>query len=251
VIETLKNSGARQKPARRRAAEEPTEPKPAARVVIVSGQDRIGLSTLGRGIRVGAAQIGRNGTSGAVPAKSEPGDVLACLRLATQHQHARLDERLDAVARFSDPGQRRGLSQRYAAFHIPADVVLAPWLTDVPDLDLAARSRTPLLAAFASERRLPEFPAPASQAEALGMLYVLEGSTLGGRVITGALAARGVVDPDLAFLDPYREQTGVRWRGFLAVLDREVRDDGPIVEACRGAVRAFDHAEHVLCGEAA
>ena len=83
------------------------------------------------------------------------------------------------------------------------------------------------------------------------MLYVLEGSTLGGRFITGALAARGVTDPDLAFLDPYRDQTGVRWRGFLAVLVREVRDNGLIAEACRGAMRAFDHAETILCGDAA
>ncbi len=84
----------------------------------------------------------------------------------------------------------------------------------MPDLDFANRSRTGLLAAFAGHRPLPDFPAPTGQAEALGMLYVLEGSTLGGRFITGALAARGVIDPGLAFLDPYRDQTGVRWRSF-------------------------------------
>jgi heme oxygenase len=178
--------------------------------------------------------------------------VIAALRTATGTQHARLDAGLDAVGRFSDPGQRLGLCARYAAFHVPADAVLAPWLSEVSGLELDSRSRAPLLARFAGEQALPAFPAPASRAEALGMLYVLEGSTLGGRFIVGALAARGVVEPDLAFLDPYGKETGARWRAFLVVLAREIGDEERLIEdACRGAVRTFDHAERILCGEPA
>lgn len=174
------------------------------------------------------------------------------MRAATREQHARLDAGLDAVAQLADPKRRPGLCVRYAALHIPADTILGPWLSDVPGLDLASRSRAPLLAKFAGGRALPAFPVPASRAEALGMLYVLEGSTLGGRFIAGALAARGVTDPDLAFLDPYGSATGARWRAFLTVLAREVgADERLVADACRGAVRAFDHAERVLCGDPA
>lgn len=81
------------------------------------------------------------------------------------------------------------------------------------------------------------------------MFYVLEGSTLGGHVILRGLAARGVTDAGLAFLDPYGAETGARWRGFLAVLAREVRDDGAKAAACIGAVRVFRHAERILCGD--
>ena len=199
---------------------------------------------------LGLSETNQVRRTGAVSSALGSGDALACVRAATQAQHVRLDKRLDAVAQFSDPEQRRGLCHRYAAFHIPADIMLAPWLSDLPDLDFAKRSRSALLAVFVGDRPLPDFPAPAGQAEALGMLYVLEGSTLGGQFITRALATRGVIDPGLAFLDPYGDETGVRWRSFLAVLVREVTDDGLIAEACRGAVRAFDHAESILCGDA-
>jgi heme oxygenase len=80
------------------------------------------------------------------------------------------------------------------------------------------------------------------------MLYVLEGSTLGGRIILRMLASRGVQDPSLAFLDPYGAQTGARWRGFLAVLAREADDNEErIAQACDGARSGFSHAERLLC----
>jgi heme oxygenase len=98
----------------------------------------------------------------------------------------------------------------------------------------------------------PTFPAPESQAEALGMLYVLEGSTLGGRLILRTLKDRGVDDPRLAFLDPYGPETGVRWRSFQSVLARETSHDEKLVaQACGGALSGFWHAERVLCGDAA
>ena len=84
------------------------------------------------------------------------------------------------------------------------------------------------------------------------MMYVLEGSTLGGRMILRELSLRGVSDARLAFLDPYGSETGSFWRAFLHVLGRETGEDDIAVQAaCRGGVDAFAHAERVLCGEAA
>ncbi len=174
------------------------------------------------------------------------------MRRATAGIHQRLEQELDAVAQFADPLRRSGLVCRYAAFHIPADDALGAQLDGVASLDFSNRSRTPLLAKFTGEHPLPDFPAPADRAEALGMLYVLEGSTLGGRFILRALAERNVADPDLAFLDPYGSETGARWRDFLDVLARETGDDAALIDsACRGAIRAFRHAARVLCGAAA
>jgi heme oxygenase len=173
------------------------------------------------------------------------------LRFATGVAHRRLEDRLDAVRRLTDPRLRPALIERYAAFHLPADAALRPHLADVPGLDMAGRSRAGFFDQAYSTVDLPEFPQPASRPEALGLLYVLEGSTLGGRMILRMLAAHGVTDPALAFLDPYGARTGAQWRAFLAVLEREGgRDAGRIEDAARGAVRGFDHAEAVLCGGA-
>lgn len=192
----------------------------------------------------------RNGALVSAPRAVCP--VLYALRQATADDHRLLEQRLDAVARFFDPQERARLIRRYAALHIPADAALGHHLAGIPDLDFGSRSRAVILARFTGNEPLPGFPAPAHWAEALGMLYVLEGSTLGGRFILRALAERGISDPNLAFLDPYGAETGTRWRGFLDVLAREVRDDSALIaQACRGAVRAFRHAERVLCGVAA
>jgi heme oxygenase (biliverdin-IX-beta and delta-forming) len=189
-----------------------------------------------------AAEIARPEGAGVSP-------VLARLRAATGAEHQRLEERLDAVARLADPYRRGGLIRRYAALHIPAEASLSPHLSEIEDLEFETRRRTSQLHPFAGDSA-PVFPAPASLAEALGMFYVLEGSTLGGRMILRDLAERGVSDPALSFLDPYGSETGMRWRQFLAVLARETGDNqGLILQACRGALTAFRHAERVLCGD--
>ena len=178
-----------------------------------------------------------------------PSTVVRRLRAATSELHRHVERTLDVIPRLSDPLSRPEMVRRYAAFHIPADAVLGALLADVPDLEFRARSRAPLLAGFAGEKALPAFPAPGCRAEALGMLYVLEGSTLGGRLILRALADRGINDPVLAFLDPYGAHTAARWRGFLSVLSRETGEDESLIRrACAGACSGFRHAERILCG---
>ena len=154
------------------------------------------------------------------------------------------------IRRLADPNTRADLLKRYTALHVPVDAALSDELGNIPHLAFEQRSRAHLLRRFAGPDPLPAFPHPHSRAEALGMLYVLEGSTLGGRLILRTLAAKGVSDPDLAFLDPYGSESGARWREFLAVLENETGGDaGRIGDAEKGAVRGFEHAEAVLCGE--
>lgn len=173
--------------------------------------------------------------------------VIARLRAATGEDHRRLEDRLDAVVRLLDPKQRVRLIRRYAALHIPAEAALRPHLAGLPGLDFEARCRAPLLQPYAGTLA-PVFPAPHTAAEALGMFYVLEGSTLGGRMILRELESQGVADEALAFLDPYGSETGARWRDFLATLIGNIGDnEGLILQACRGGMMAFRHAESVLC----
>jgi heme oxygenase len=133
--------------------------------------------------------------------------------------------------------------------HAPAAAVLARHLCDIPDLDFPSRSRADLLGAIVVAAHPDAFPVPSNKAQALGMMYVLEGSTLGGRFILQRLSELGSDVSQLSFLDPYGAETGPRWRSFLRVLERETSgDDTLIADACRGARVAFAHAERVLCG---
>jgi heme oxygenase len=80
-----------------------------------------------------------------------------------------------------------------------------------------------------------QVPAPSTLARALGIAYVLEGSTLGGRFIVSRLP------PALArlprrYLDGYGAETGPRWRAFGDIVARELRsplDEASAVHAAR------------------
>jgi heme oxygenase len=154
------------------------------------------------------------------------------------------------------------LARDYYLLHAQADRALAPWLMSVPGLDYAERRRTPLLKA--SLRRLgiptpslataPRFPALDGCAEALGFLYVIEGSVLGGRTILRSLARAGIDLSGLDFLDPYGPHTAKCWGRFVRVIEREVGSaEARLGQACRGATKGFAYAKACLgvCAAAA
>jgi len=65
-----------------------------------------------------------------------------------------------------------------------------------------------------------------NQNEALGMLYVIEGSTLGGNVIAKQLSkTEGFENVTFNFFGCYKENTGVMWKNFKEVLDTEVKEE--------------------------
>ena len=183
-------------------------------------------------------------------------DVLSRLRAETRAAHQALEAELDIFRHLAtEPGRRR-LARRFHGLHAGAEAALAPWLSAVPGLDYEARRRRPALdrdLAHFGEPAPPPCPVapPASRAEALGFLYVLEGSTLGGQVIRKQILKRGQRLDGVSFLDPYGAQTGRRWQGFLAVLDRECPPERPEAgqAAARGGVQGFTAARDWLCAE--
>lgn len=65
-----------------------------------------------------------------------------------------------------------------------------------------------------------------NQNEALGMLYVIEGSTLGGNVIAKQLSkTEGFKNVTFNFFGCYQENTGLMWKNFKEVLDSEVKEE--------------------------
>ncbi|MES2855264.1 MAG: biliverdin-producing heme oxygenase [Bdellovibrionota bacterium] len=85
---------------------------------------------------------------------------------------------------------------------------------------------------------------PNSVPEALGWLYVLEGSTLGGQVIAKNLsAALGIeADSGARYFSAYGSQTGKMWQSFLRSLNRYELEmpKGVSSSICAAAVGAFE-----------
>lgn len=112
--------------------------------------------------------------------------------------------------------------------------------------DAAARTKLPLLerdlrSIGAAPDRLRVSAPALGLAEALGAMYVLEGSTLGGQVIARHVAGPlGVTaDSGLAFFTCYGARTGEMWKRFGDALESWAADDGDADAVVAGAIQCF------------
>lgn len=115
--------------------------------------------------------------------------------------------------------------------------------------DAAGRRKTSLLcddlAALGDDPwatpRCGRLPATTSLPRALGVAYVLEGSTLGGRFILARLPVQlaGLRGRATAFLAGYGGETGARWRSFAAIVERAVTTASAEDEAVAAARETF------------
>ena len=116
-------------------------------------------------------------------------------------------------------------------------------------LTLAERGKVSLLSADLAALRLSPLVAPclmpgdvvASPAIALGAMYVLEGSTLGGRVIERHCAGPLGVSPAHggAFYHGYGARTGALWQAFGVVLESHDTDERQRAAMLHGARSCF------------
>lgn len=103
------------------------------------------------------------------------------------------------------------------------------WLeTDLKDLGHTSES----LEHLQSFEELPQLTEPV---EALGAMYVLEGSSLGRRVMLSKLAERLKITPDWAghSFSGYGRETGAMWRSFITILNEagKAPEDARLIEA--------------------
>ena len=168
-------------------------------------------------------------------------DVLHLLRTGTATEHESLERSLDLLHPDLDRGRLADVLSRMHGFWRAAEDGLDDWAArfpaDAEAVTWPARRRAGL---FAADLRTlgarpaddgPRLPPVTSTDEALGRLYVLEGSTLGGTVIDRHLAGLPVLGGvRLRAFSPYGAQTGAMWHAFRrATRDRVARGGDPDV----------------------
>jgi heme oxygenase len=156
--------------------------------------------------------------------------TLSRLRSETREQHDAIEKTLLLMDDdLTLETYRRQLEQFYG-FYKPVEErlfkrcgPLAAWLA------VEQRRKTALLQADLSAlghpavARLPlctELPSLVSSAECFGCLYVLEGATLGGMIISRHVQLKLGVTPSAgaAFFGGYGDQTGAMWQQFRAAI---------------------------------
>lgn len=173
-------------------------------------------------------------------------DLLGELRAATRMQHDRIERLLAldtpmALPRYAAivAGFHHFLQGWEAELHAALPARLHDWLDARRRAGLAARDLAFLGVAplpAPPGRCLPECSLPA----AFGSLYVIEGSALGGRVITPRLQHHLGLEPGrgASYFHGYGEDTGAMWRDFRQRAVAEVGDDAAARRVACGAAQA-------------
>jgi heme oxygenase len=183
--------------------------------------------------------------------------VLTLARIELRHATAAVHERLHHIPVFAalaagrlDRGGYISLLGRLYGFHDPLEAAVAQ--AGPPGLQFAQWRRAHLLrsdlAALgqseAAIEALPRHTVPGSgwsPAYAMGCLYVIEGSTLGGQHLARHLGHVLPADDmaGRAFLLAGNDQNHVGWRDFCAALNACGADPAPRAEMIAGAMEAF------------
>lgn len=167
---------------------------------------------------------------GRVRARAISGRFLERLKAETAAEHAAIE----AASRVMDPAlsieaYRAYLERTFGFYRVVEEQLRALHVWEALGLAGSEREKLPLLAEDivllaevepASIRVCDQPPRFASTLEAVGGAYVLEGSTLGGRVISRHI--QGLFGPDVprVFLECYGATTREKWQSFRAALAR-------------------------------
>lgn len=183
-------------------------------------------------------------------------EFLSALRSATDTAHKALEE-LPLSQAIVSPHITEAIYGQYLTkmlrLHHTVEEIAFPVLgTLFPDLE--KRRKTALLRKDLNELGLADEVEPAdivfqpTLPFALGLMYVTEGSTLGGRVILKNIEKVLGEGKAVSFFSGYRENTGPYWKEFLAVMDswQQNASAREKEEMIAGAVRGFELAATII-----
>lgn len=167
------------------------------------------------------------------------GDVLGTLRAATADDHELVEASLDLLDPALDRSRLAGVLSRLHGFWQAAEAGLDRWAAADPaaaaTVGWESRRRAGLFAADLTAlgadpaaSPVPELPPVAGTDEALGRLYVLEGSTLGGTFIDRHLAGLASLGEGVRVraFSPYGSETGAMWHAYRRVTRERVAAGG-------------------------
>jgi heme oxygenase (biliverdin-IX-beta and delta-forming) len=158
--------------------------------------------------------------------------ILNRLKTATNARHIALERQLPLLSPgFSRPTYRQ-FARRFFGYYAPLEsqLIALPWWESI-GFDYLRRQKTPYLVqdltamgdttdTLAQLPRCESLPTVDSLARLLGCLYVIEGATLGGQIISKHLQANIGVTPTsgCAFFHGYGAYTGANWLAFGKML---------------------------------
>lgn len=170
--------------------------------------------------------------------------ILALLRAGTRAEHARIEEVVPLLRGDVTLPAYRAYLRRLLGFYAPLERSLRSW--EPPGAGLVEEKVRWLRADLhvLGEGPVPlcdHLPVLSSAARAWGCLYVIQGSTLGGRILSRHLhSTLGVGQSNGgSFLWAHGEETALAWKRFTASLAAFAEQGGDGAGALEGAKDTF------------
>ena len=191
-----------------------------------------------------------SGTSYAISLNSKNMSLRQRLKVATQPYHDQTEQSSGPGAEFTLDDYRAFLRTAWL-FHRSLESSLTDVLspTTKEDLRWPERLKTPRIVRDLHELGVDPAASLASLSfpinsvpQALGALYVAEGSTLGGMMMKKMWEKDPLIGPHVSFqfLGCYGQQTGAYWKSFIAVLESTVTESDDEVETIAAAQATFE-----------
>jgi heme oxygenase (biliverdin-IX-beta and delta-forming) len=174
--------------------------------------------------------------------------LFARLKSGTEQQHREIEALIDPMKNFASLEAYKAHLLKTWTFYRPLEANLAALDWGAVGIDFDSRRKVPLLEEDIRFLRIPHSstedlrqPLDRTNLEfALGCLYVLEGATLGGQVISRHLAKLDI-GPESGgrFFNGYGAKTGEMWKSFQTSATSYCVTDNQIGEAVNGAQSTF------------
>jgi len=176
------------------------------------------------------------------------------LKEHTRIPHAELEKMLiGKIKGARTSSDYSSLLHLFYGFYKPLEEKMERYLSDAHVPDYASRRKSAaiqhdlcLLDERTNEKLCNDLPEIDSVARSLGVLYVLEGSTLGGNIIAKMLAGnlRGISLQAFSFFNGYGEQTTSMWTSFKERLNNYTTDTDEQAEIAGAAHETFTKFKH-------
>ncbi len=184
------------------------------------------------------------------PTETRRGTIALAIKRITAPDHRAAEAAVEAAAPFASRAAYVRYLGKLAAFYAAMEPPLFARL-DAILTDASERRKVPAIAAdlrFLGVPRAAEaktsglvLPRLRTDADALGVGYVLEGKTLGSRFLLEEAKLRLDADAETGagFLAGYGARTGAMWRSYLDALGGYVRTNGQRTAILRAARATF------------
>ncbi len=181
--------------------------------------------------------------------------IMKKLKEATKEQHDALESVVDVMNRMFTKEDYGNLLTKFYRFYSAIEPAMPADELKAAGFDIDERRKLPLLErdleslglmehGRAAAAAKPSIPSLDTAARAFGAVYVLEGATLGGQVITRHLREHlGLsIEEGGAFFNSYGPMVGPMWKNFSETITNfaeQNNDDDTIVQTAKETFDAF------------